>query len=106
MVKITYIEDNGTEHTVDVDKDMSLMEGAIHNDVPGIDADCGGACACATCMVYIPEEWKDKLPEVKEEEELMLDFHTHAKDNSRLACQLTVSESLEGIKVKMPPSQH
>jgi Ferredoxin len=75
MVKIIYIEHDGTEHPVDVDVGTSIMEGAVSNSIPGIDADCGGGCACATCMVFIGDEWKDKMSSMSDEEESMLDFH-------------------------------
>lgn len=106
MAKITYIEHDGTEHTIDVANGITLMEAAVKNSVPGIDGDCGGACACATCMVYVPEEWRAKLPEVEAMEETMLDFCEHAQENSRLSCQLTASDELDGIRLQMPESQH
>ena len=106
MVKITYIEHDGTEHTVDVDQGISLMEGAVNNSIPGIDADCGGGCACATCMIFIPDDWKEKIPDMSDEEESMLDFHEYKDDSSRLGCQIPITEEFEGLSVKMPPSQH
>ena len=106
MAKVTYIENNGTEHTIDVPNGTSLMEAAVKHGIPGIDGDCGGACACATCMVYVPEEWKGKLPEVETMEETMLDFCERREDNSRLSCQLVASDALDGIRVQMPESQH
>ena len=74
MVKLTYVESNGTEHTVDVDEGLSIMEGAVSNSIPGIDADCGGGCACATCMIFVDIEWKEKINPISEEEESMIDF--------------------------------
>ena len=106
MVKIIYIEHDGTEHTVDVDVGTSIMEGAVSNSIPGIDADCGGGCACATCMVFIEEDWKDKMSSMSDEEESMLDFHEYKEDSSRLGCQIPITEEFDGLKVKMPPSQH
>lgn len=106
MAKVTYIEDNGTEHTIDVPNGTTLMEAAVKQGISGIDGDCGGACACATCMVYVPEEWLGKLPEVETMEETMLDFCERREDNSRLSCQLVASDALDGIRVKMPESQH
>jgi 2Fe-2S ferredoxin len=106
MAKVTYIENNGTEHTIDVPNGTSLMEAAVKHGIPGIDGDCGGACACATCMVYVPEEWQSKLPEVETMEETMLDFCERREDNSRLSCQLVASDALDGIRVQMPESQH
>lgn len=106
MAKVTYIENNGTEHTIDVPNGTTLMEAAVKQGIPGIDGDCGGACACATCMVYVPEEWAGKLPEVETMEETMLDFCERREDNSRLSCQLVASDALDGIRVQMPESQH
>ena len=106
MVKIIYIEHDGTEHPVDVDVGTSIMEGAVSNSIPGIDADCGGGCACATCMVFIDDEWKDKMSSMSDEEESMLDFHEYKEDSSRLGCQIPITEEFDGLKVKMPPSQH
>ena len=106
MTKVTFVEHNGTEHTVDVADGQTLMEAAMKNLIPGIDADCGGACACATCMIYVPEEWAGKLEEKEPMEETMLDFCEHVEDNSRLSCQIKVTPELEGIRVTMPESQH
>ena len=105
MSKITYIEYNGKTHTIDVAKGLSVMEGAVQNNIPGIDADCGGGMACATCHVYVKEEWFDKLPKKEDGEEDMLDMAYEPKKNSRLSCQLTVSEELEGLVVKLPEKQ-
>jgi 2Fe-2S ferredoxin len=106
MAKITYIEFDGTEHVVDVKTGLSVMEGAVKNNIPGIDADCGGACACATCHVYVQEEWLDRTGERSAMEESMLDFAESVEPNSRLSCQIKVSDALEGLVVKMPESQH
>jgi 2Fe-2S ferredoxin len=106
MTKVTFIEHDGTEYTVDAADGLTLMEAATQNLVPGIDADCGGACACATCMVYVPAEWADKLDGKEPMEETMLDFCEHVEDNSRLSCQIKISPALEGIRVTMPESQH
>ncbi len=106
MAKVTYIEFNGTSHTVDVKVGNSVMEGAIKNNVPGIDADCGGACACATCHVYVEPEWREATGERSDMEESMLDFAENVKDSSRLSCQIKVTEALDGLVVKMPESQH
>ncbi len=105
MAKITYIEHDGTEHTVDVDNGITVMEGAIRNLVPGIDADCGGACACATCHVYVDEAFKDKTGERTSMEDSMLDFASDVRDNSRLSCQIKVSDALDGLIVRMPEEQ-
>ena len=105
MAKITYIEHNGTEHVVEAENGISVMEAAIKNMVPGIDADCGGACACATCHVYVDEGWTDKVGKREAMEESMLDFAAEPKDNSRLSCQLKVSDALDGLVVQMPEKQ-
>jgi len=105
MPKITYIEHNGKSHEVEVANGLSVMEGAVQNNIPGIDADCGGSCACATCHVYVNEKWFDKLPNKESAEEDMLDMAFEPKSTSRLSCQLTVSESLDGLVVKMPSKQ-
>ena len=106
MAKITYIEHDGTEHTVDVKTGLSVMEGAIKNNIPGIDADCGGACACATCHVYVDDAWGSKTGEKSAMEESMLDFAENVEPNSRLSCQIKVTDDLEGLTVTMPESQH
>ena len=106
MAKITYIEHGGTEHTVDVKTGLSVMEGAIKNNIPGIDADCGGACACATCHVYVDEAWASKTGEKSAMEESMLDFAENVEPSSRLSCQIKVTDDLEGLTVRMPESQH
>ena len=106
MAKVTYIEFSGASHTVDVKVGNSVMEGAVKNNVPGIDADCGGACACATCHVYIEPEWQEAVGDRSDMEESMLDFAENVKPNSRLSCQIKVTETLDGLVVKMPESQH
>tara|TARA_Y100000746_G_C15216201_1_gene331469 strand:- start:292 stop:612 length:321 start_codon:yes stop_codon:yes gene_type:complete len=105
MAKIKYIEFNGEEHEVDVQNGLTVMEGAIKNKIPGIDADCGGACACATCHVYVQKEWLSKLPSKEDTEEDMLDFAFEVKENSRLSCQLTVTDELDGLIVDLPEKQ-
>ena len=105
MPKITYIEHNGKSHEVEVSNELSVMEGAVQNDIPGIDADCGGACACATCHVYVDEKWFDKLKNKESAEQDMLDMAFEPKKNSRLSCQITVSDDLDGLVVKMPSKQ-
>ena len=105
MPKITYITHDKQNHTIDVQNGLTVMEGAIQNDIPGIDADCGGGMACATCHVYVKEEWFDKLPKKEDGEEDMLDMAYEPKKYSRLSCQLTVSEELEGLVVKLPEKQ-
>lgn len=106
MAKITYIEHNGTEHVIDVKAGLSVMEGAVKNNVPGIDADCGGACACATCHVYVDPAWQEKAGAASSMEESMLDFAEEVEPNSRLSCQIKVTDALDGLVVRMPASQH
>lgn len=106
MPKIKYIEHNGKEHDVDVAVGLSVMEGAVKNLVPGIDADCGGACACATCHVYVDEAWREKVGSPSPMEEDMLDFGFDVRPNSRLSCQIKVTPELDGFVVRMPKSQH
>ena len=105
MPKITYIEHNGKKHTIDVANGLSIMEGAVQNNIPGIDADCGGAMACATCHVYVKEEWFNNLPQKEQGEEDMLDMAFEPKKNSRLSCQILVSKELDGIVVDLPKKQ-
>ena len=106
MAKITYIEFNGTEHIVEVATGMTVMEGARDNNIPGIEADCGGACACSTCHVYVDPLWVDKLPAMEDMEEDMLDFaFSPDSTTSRLTCQIQVNDSLDGLIVRMPEKQ-
>ena len=106
MAKITYIQFDGTETAVEVKPGLSVMEGAIKNNIPGIDADCGGACACATCHVYVDEAWRDRTGEPSAMEESMLDFAEEVQPNSRLSCQIRVSDALDGLVVRLPENQH
>ena len=105
MPKITYIEHNGTEHVVDAPVGTTVMEVALKNHVPGIDAECGGACACATCHVYIDEAWRSAAGGPDEMEEDMLDFAFDVRENSRLSCQVKVTEALDGLVVQVPEKQ-
>ena len=105
MTKITYIEHNGKEHTIDVQNGLTVMEGAVQNDIPGIDADCGGSMACATCHVYVKDDWYNKLDEKNEGEDDMIDQAYEPKKNSRLSCQLIVSEEVDGLVVTTPSKQ-
>jgi len=105
MAKITYIEHTGKSHTIDVPDGLTVMEGAVQNNIPGIDADCGGACACATCHVYVDENWFDKLNKIEDTERDMLDVAFEPNKFSRLGCQITVSDDLNGLVVKMPSKQ-
>ena len=106
MAKITYIQFDGTETAVEIKPGLSVMEGAIKNNIPGIDADCGGACACATCHVYVDEAWRDKTGEPSAMEESMLDFADEVQPNSRLSCQIRVTDGLDGLVVRLPENQH
>ena len=105
MPKVTYIEHDGTAHTIDLLAGESVMRGAVDNEVPGIDADCGGACACATCHVYVDEAWRDKVGAPSPMEEDMLDFGFDVRPNSRLSCQIKVSDDLDGLVVATPERQ-
>ena len=105
MPKITYIEFTGKSHIIDVPKGLTVMEGAIQNNIPGIDADCGGGMACATCHVYVKEDWFNKLPKKSEGEDDMLDQAYEPNSNSRLSCQIIVSDELNGLVVHLPEKQ-
>ena len=106
MAKITYIEHNGTQHVVEVSNGLTVMEGARDNSIPGIDADCGGACVCATCHLYIHPDWVAKVPAREPEEEDMLDFaYEPSQERSRLTCKLIVTDALDGLIVQMPEKQ-
>jgi len=105
MPKITYKDKLGNSKTLEIDKGLSVMEGAIQNNVPGIDADCGGSMACATCHVYVEEKWLNKLPKAEEGEVDMIDMAFEPKKNSRLSCQLIVSDEMDGLEVTTPAKQ-
>ncbi len=105
MPKIVFIEHNGEVHEVEAETGSTVMEAAIRNMVPGIEAECGGALACATCHVYVEEDWRDKTGEASEMEEDMLDFAFEVKPNSRLSCQIKVSDELDGLTVRVPERQ-
>ena len=105
MAKITYITSENETHTIDVDNGLTVMEGAVQNNIPGIDADCGGGMACATCHVYVTEDWFDKLEKKLDGEEDMLDQAYEPKKSSRLSCQITVSDQLDGLVINMPEKQ-
>src|SRR5271168_3711242 len=106
MAIINYTDNEGLERAVEVATGLSVMEGAVKNNVPGIDADCGGACACATCHVYVDQAWADKTGSQSAMEESMLDFAENVEPNSRLSCQIKVTGELDGLVVRMPQSQH
>ena len=105
MPKITYKDSRGEAKTIEVDNGLTVMEGAIQNEIPGIDADCGGSMACATCHIYVDEKWLNKIPKAEEAEEDMIDMAFEPKKNSRLSCQLIISEELDGIVVTTPEKQ-
>ena len=105
MPKITYIDDIGNKKTINVESGLSVMEGAIQNNIPGIDADCGGGMACATCHVYVKEEWFNKLIKAEDAEQDMIDMAFEPKKNSRLSCQLIVTDELDGLVVNIPSQQ-
>ncbi len=105
MAKITYINSNGSSKTIEVENGLSVMEGAIQKDIPGIDADCGGSMACATCHVYVEQIWFDKLSKAEEAEVDMIDMAYEPKKNSRLSCQIIVSDELDGLIVTTPAKQ-
>jgi len=106
MPKITYIDSSGNRKTIEVEKGLSVMEGAVQNNIPGIDADCGGGMACATCHVYVKEEWFNKLPKAEDAEQDMIDMAFEPKKNSRLSCQLIVSDELDGLIITTPSKQN
>ena len=105
MAKIKYIEHNGKEHEANVANGLTVMEGAVQNDIPGIDADCGGSMACATCHVYVKKDWFVKLPEKEVGEDDMLDQAYEPNNTSRLSCQITVTNELDGLVVTTPEKQ-
>ena len=105
MVKITYVEADGTAHTVEVKPGASVMQGAVWNRVPGIVAECGGNCACGTCRVYVEEPWRASTGEASEMEEATMEIREDERPGKRLSCQIKVSEALDGLVVHMPPSQ-
>ena len=105
MPKITYNDFQGNSKTIEVENGLSVMEGAIQKDIPGIDADCGGSMACATCHVYVDDKWYDKIPKAEDAENDMIDMAFEPKKNSRLSCQLIVSDKLDGLVVTTPSKQ-
>ena len=105
MPKITYKDHQGTSKTIEVENGLSVMEGAIQKEIPGIDADCGGSMACATCHVYVDDKWLDKIPKAEDAENDMIDMAFEPKKNSRLSCQIIVNEDLDGLVVTTPEKQ-
>jgi len=106
MIQINYIEKVGTVRTVEIPEGLSLMEGALKHHIDGIDGDCGGACACATCHVYVAPEWFDRIPAMNDLERGMLKFASEPRPNSRLSCQIKATPALNGLTVTIPKSQY
>lgn len=106
MTKIVYIEHRGTRHEVDVPTGWSVMEGAVKNGIPGIDADCGGQCACATCHIMVDPAWIAQTGARSEMENTMLEMVENRTETSRLSCQIKVTEALDGMVVRLPAAQH
>ena len=106
MAKVTFVHPDGTRQTIEIQEGMSVMEGAVRNNLRGIDADCGGACACATCHVYVDEAWVSKIPAVEDIEASMLDFAIDPEKTSRLSCQIKITPALDGLVIRLPKSQH
>ncbi|WP_084422180.1 2Fe-2S iron-sulfur cluster-binding protein [Henriciella litoralis] len=105
MAKVKFVQPDGAETVIDIKPGLSVMEGATSAGISGIDADCGGACACATCQVYVDEAWLENTGERTDLEDAMLDFAIEVQGNSRLSCQITMSDALDGLIVKIPPTQ-
>ncbi len=105
MIKVTFIEHDGTRREVEATAGNSLMLAAVSNKLPGIDADCGGCCSCATCHVFVDKDWLDRLPPMREDEDDMLDMTDNRRENSRLSCQITIGEELDGLVVTTPEFQ-
>ena len=105
MAKITYITHENEKHTIEVQNGLTVMEGAVQNNIPGIDADCGGGMACATCHVYVKEDWFKRIPKKEDAEVDMIDMAFEPKKNSRLSCQIIVNEELDGLEVTTPEKQ-
>ena len=105
MPKIIYKDFRGEAKTIEVENGLTVMEGAIQNEIPGIDADCGGSMACATCHIYVDEKWLNKIPKAEEAEEDMIDMAFEPKKNSRLSCQIVVSDEIDGLEVNIPSKQ-
>ena len=105
MSSITFITTDGQSHTLEIANGVSVMQGAVNAGVEGIEADCGGSAACATCHVYVAEEWMERLPAPSENEGSMLEFVVNPDESSRLSCQITVKDELNGLVVRIPPTQ-
>jgi 2Fe-2S ferredoxin len=105
MPRITFIQHDGPEHTLDIEVGQSVMQAAMSNSVPGIIADCGGSCSCATCHVYVDEGWRSRVPPPSASEKDMVECALHVQENSRLSCQIKVVDELDGLVVRIPESQ-
>ena len=105
MAKINYIDHSGNKIEINVENGLTVMEGAVQNNIPGIDADCGGGMACATCHVYVEDSWLNKLPKAEEAEQVMIDMAYKPNKNSRLSCQIVVSDEIDGLTVTTPEKQ-
>ncbi len=105
MIKLTYVDQSGAATSVEVEPNGTVMEAALLNNIPGIVAECGGGCSCATCHVYVDEAWVEKLPAPVAEESDLIEFLDGAQPNSRLSCQLELTSDLDGLTVRTPPSQ-
>lgn len=105
MPRVTLIEHNGKEHTIEARAGDSLMSAAVRNAIPGIDADCGGGCSCGTCHVFVDPAWLEKTGAPGTFEEPMLDLNPERRSNSRLSCQIDISDELDGLVVRLPEFQ-
>ena len=106
MVKVTFVEHDGARTEVHAEVGQSLMKAATYGKVPGVSADCGGNCACGTCRIYVPEEWRDSMPEMRPPEREMINFWNDHTDGVRLSCQIKVNEGMDGLTLHLPPDQH
>ena len=105
MPKVTFTDHKGNSKTIEIDNGLSVMEGAVQQNIPGIDADCGGSMACATCHVYVDNNWFEKIPKAEDAEVDMIDMAYEPKKNSRLSCQIIMSDELDGLEVTTPEKQ-
>ena len=105
MPKVTYKNHEGSSKTINIENGLSVMEGAIQNEIPGIDADCGGSMACATCHVYVDDRWLERIPNAEDAEVDMIDMAFQPKKNSRLSCQIIINDELDGLIVTTPEKQ-
>ena len=105
MPKVTFTDHKGDSKTIEIDNGLSVMEGAVQQNIPGIDADCGGSMACATCHVYVDDNWYEKIPKAEDAEIDMIDMAFEPKKNSRLSCQIIVADNIDGLKVTTPEKQ-